>query len=250
MRAAAFLVALLVVPQCLAQTDTHAGMDRMVSPAKVASGTPTPAHVQGGSANATTASSISLTLTAVGSGNTLCFYVFDASGTSTPGTLTDNKTGNTYTSTVTPATILGGFGYVFVAANVINAPTSFTYTTTEGVSSNVSIIGDEFSGTATSSVTDGSAIASVFAGSGTNGVITGSFTTAVNGDMVWGASISFTATLLPGTSTLTYSASVANATFLLYSEYAIQTTAGSGTKTSFTPSVSTNAQIVGVGLKP
>lgn len=210
-----------------------------------------PTHVQGHSANLQgTPTSIPVTVSAVGAGDTVCVYVFDASGTSSPGTLTDNKTGNTYTSSATPATIFGGFGYVFVGANIQNAPTQLTYTTTEGASSNLSIIMDEFAGTATTSVVDGHVITSNFSVSGTNGNVTGNFTTTVNGDMVWGATISFTATMTAGTSSLTYTGSVADATNLLYSEYGVQTTASASTKSAFTPSVSTNAQVAGVGLKP
>lgn len=128
------------------------------------------AHVQSGGA---TAASFSFGST-IGSGHTVCALVY-ANGVTGAVTLTDDKS-NSYTQVTSIAP--GGTGvWVFFAANLTNGPKTLT-ATSSGATFNI-VAGDEFSGV--SNQPDG-----YNAAGGAPVASTGTWTTAVNGDLVWG----------------------------------------------------------------
>jgi hypothetical protein len=132
-------------------------------------------------------SSISATVTAVGSGNLVCGFVETQSQVTTDLTSVTDNAGNTYTI-VDNVARGGGFNGClasFYLANITNAPTSITATL--GTANACEIMVSEYSGVATTSPLDGHAMQ--FQGSpgtGANGVTSGNITTTINGDLIFG----------------------------------------------------------------
>jgi len=206
-------------------------------------------RVQGGHGNsgASSVSSVSGTAAATfGSGNAVVGVVSYNSAVAV-SSVTDDK-GNTYnleTSILDSGNSQRAIA--FSLGNITNGPKTIT-ANMAGATNALSIAFDEYSGiSAVSDPRDGSAHGGQTQptpGTGSNGVLSGTFTTTANGDLVVGlyaGTAGQNATITAGTTTLTYTNGTNdNGTpndAELQTEWAVQTTAASGTQTSFTQSV-------------
>jgi|SRR5882724_2910575 len=192
-----------------------------------------------GTTGAASATTIAATVSAVGSGNVICGLVsWDDIGPSLTS-VTDNQ-GNTYNLETTILNVGDGQrNAAFSRTNITNAPTVITANFSATVDFRAIFV-DEFSGGSTASTDerDGTAHGGQYQaspGTGTDAVTSGSFTTAVNGDLLWGGSSTQSViTLTIGTS---FSAGgSAGGGPVCATEYRVQTTAGSGTAATFTES--------------
>lgn len=213
------------------------------------SGHPMMVNFDGGTGNTTGIVTLGA---AVGNGNTLVggFGGNTSAAAMTIISVTDDK-GNSYnTESVVGATTVA-FMSAFSLSNITNGPSIITIVVTSTGSTPVSLgcVIDEFSGTATASTDErdvhgGQDQASP--GTGTNGVTSGPFTTTVNGDLLYNATMNHNffgnATLTPGTTTnASYSAGVTSAfsafsNLQLNSAWAVQSADGSGTAATWTQS--------------
>jgi hypothetical protein len=224
----------------------------------------TVSFVQGKGANggAASAGTIAVTLTAaVTSGNAICGMVgHDSAATLT--SVTDDKS-NTYNlETSVVDTTNSERVTAFSLGNITNGPSTITANISSSVGAR-SLIADEFSGIlAASNPRDSTAHGGLWnssPGTGANGVTSGTFTTATNGDLLYGATANDsgddTGTLTAGTTsgsfalTGTSSLTSSNACSMLKSEWCAQTTAGAGTAATFTQSVNVSRVTFLVALK-
>jgi hypothetical protein len=198
------------------------------------------ARVQGNSGySAGNASTIAVTISAVASGNCICGCVaWDLSSGANLSSVTDNQ-GNSYNldtaiNDTTNDSRLQGFS----RTNITNGPATITATFSVACLFR-KIIVDEFSGAsvASSDERDGSAHGGQFQtspGTGANAVTSGTFTTATNGDLLYGIGMSSVSTTACSNGT-SFSTGTQNTTdYCLQTEYRIQATAASGTAATFT----------------
>jgi hypothetical protein len=211
-------------------------------------------RVQGGAnySGAAAAASISVTLSAVGSGNALCGVLgWDIAGGVTLTSVTDDK-GNTYNL----ESVVQDTGYseqfcAFSRTNITNAPTIITVNFSGSVDFRFLLV-DEFSGGSTASSDERDATAhggqiQLAPGTGTDAVTSGTFTTTQNGDLIWGATVD-TNTDTVGTGFTT--GTTENTDFSKQTEYRTQATAGAGTAATFTASLDDHHITYMIALKP
>ena len=167
-----------------------------------------------------------------------CIGAMDNAGTPTISTATDDKS-NTYNQqAIIRDTTNGQAAFAISLGNITNGPITITVTLGTGQSAR-SMVCDEWnwSGGATAAdprdVPTGQVQASP--GTGTDGVTSGDTTTTVNGDLLVGLTMGYTATVSSGTG-FTPATSIVSGTLYasLYSEYMVQTTAGGSTHATFT----------------
>lgn len=188
------------------------------------------AHVQSGAAGqGASAASISVTISAVGSGNLLAGAAFLGTTLVSDFTsITDNQ-GNTYTIVdkqlgVSVHRVL----VTFYCANVTNAPTIIT-ANFANTPVDIGIFVEEYSGVATSSPLDGHAIQAVNGpGLGTDAVSSGSITTTLGGDLIYGvgADLNGSATLVQGTGFTSRTLNDSTTSAFITTEDLIQVSAG------------------------
>lgn len=213
--------------------------------------------VQGGQ-NYVQASSttIAVTISAVGSGNAICGVVsWDGAGTTTLTSVTDDK-GNTYNlETTIKDTTNNQYLSAFSRTNITNAPTTITATLIASEAFH-GIIVDEFSGGSTASTDerDGTAHGGQFQnapGTGADAITSGTFTTATNGDLLYGGCMAggTTTNASNGTSFST-GTSMVSPDYSMQSEYRTQATAGAGTAATLTQAVGTQRVTFLIAIKP
>jgi hypothetical protein len=135
-----------------------------------------------------TATTVALTVTAVGNNNLIVGIV--ENGLNTPATCTgvsDDK-GNTYTLIDAKSNSTdGAAAVVFYKEGITNAPTVITATFSAAVWFRRMAV-SEYSGIATSSAIDGhtGALRQPPGAAGANNILSGSITTTVGGDLIWG----------------------------------------------------------------
>lgn len=205
------------------------------------------------SSGATTATTVSATVSAVGSGNCICGLVsWDHTAGITLNSITDNQ-GNTYNleTALFQVTDLQNF-CAFSRTNITNAPTVITANFSSSVDFR-GIIVDEFSGASTASSDERDAHGGQFQSgpsTATDAVTSGPFTTTVNGDLLYGAAgnMLVATALSPGTS-FTGSANLAT-DWRARTEFRTQATAGSGTAATFTQGNTTETCTFLIAIKP
>jgi hypothetical protein len=194
--------------------------------------------VAGSNSGSTPVSSASVTLSAVGSGGSICGVVDWGGGNGTLSasltSVTDDK-GNNYHLEPTPLLNVTDDQYYigFSLTNITNAPTVLTanFSDSDGFRG---IAAEEFSGGSTASTDERDVHTGQYQsspGTGTDAITSGSVTTTVDGDLLWGA-VGFPVgnSLSPGTGFT--SGFTGNGG--INSEYRVQTTAGAGTAATFT----------------
>lgn len=203
-------------------------------------------RVQGNAADSGNNSfaSISVTISAVGSGNAVCGLVaWDNAGSPTLTSVTDDK-GNTYNLETTKLDTANAENMAaFSRTNITNAPVTITANFSTGCVFR-KIIVDEFSGgsTASSDERDGAAHGGQFQnapGTGTDAITSGTFTTTVNGDLLYGACVGANTTAVASNGTSFSTGTQNTSSYAGQSEYRVQATAGSGTAATFTQAVDT-----------
>lgn len=147
------------------------------------------AYSGGFSNNATAATTIAVTVSAVPTGSTICVGVlFNTSGVSTSYSCADNA-GNSYVPgpTLLNPSSTGQDLATFVCKSVTGSPTVITVTQAGGSpSAYSSITVDCFSGVLATTIIDGSAAQyQATPGTGTNAVTSGNLTVANTGDLIW-----------------------------------------------------------------
>jgi hypothetical protein len=214
-------------------------------------------RVQGASANSgsASASTVAVTISAVASGNAV-LGVVSWVGAGTLTSVTDDK-GNTYnkeTSVLDTTDALNSAA--FSRTNITNAPTVITANFSAGVTFR-QILVDEFSGGSTASTDerDGAAHGGQFQanpGTAANGITSGTFTTATNGDLIWGACVDGAGTLALATNGTSFSTGTQfNATdYASQTEFRTQATAGAGTAATFTQAADVPRTTFMVAIKP
>lgn len=178
------------------------------------------------------ASTVAVTLSAIGSGNLVIGQIEYANDGATILSVVDNQSNNYVVyNTVLDATSTWTTSS-FYLSNITNAPTTITVTTSIVVQF-LKIMADEFSGTST--VVDprdgftGQSQNNV--GTGANAATSGSITTTANGELIYGSMVT------PGGDPTTigtgFTAAIANTTIVARSntEYLIQAAAGSTAST-------------------
>jgi hypothetical protein len=216
------------------------------------------ARVQGNSNNAGSGSSttVAVTISAVGSGNTICGVVSWVTSAATLNSVTDDK-GNTYNRETTALDTSDGLSTAaFSRTNITNAPVTITATWSIGVTFR-QILVDEFSGASTASTDerDGTAHGGQFQanpGTAANGITSGTFTTSTNGDLIWGATVDGAGTLALATNGTSFSTGTQfNATdYASQTEFRTQATAGSGTAATFTQAADVPRTTFMISIKP
>lgn len=220
------------------------------------------ARVQGNSAvddSATT--TMSVTISAVGSGNFICGGVTFDGGGPTLTSVTDDK-GNTYNAETTVIDTLNGQAFApFSRNNITNGPVTITANFSSPVSFK-KILVDEFSGGSTASTDerDGSAHGGQFQilpGTATDGITSGTFTTATNGDLLYGIALGALATgfgtpvlASNGTGFSTGTQDATDGGNFVQSEFRTQATAGSGTAATFTQAANDPRVTFLIAIKP
>lgn len=212
-------------------------------------------HVQGNAAGAAgPAASIGVTLgAAVGSGNLVVGWCSWGSATLTVLTSVTDDKGNTYTISAKQADAANtqSVGFFFLG-NITNGPTVFTANFSPN--QNFLQIGvDEYSGVlAAADPSDSHAIsAAVQTGSvAADFLSSGNFTTAVNGDLIWGATVD-TSTVALATGGTGYTRRTTNTSQCdSASEDKTQATAGSVAATFTAGAVGGRYMTYGAGFKP
>lgn len=195
------------------------------------------ARVQGGSTGPLGFStSVALTLPApVGVGNCLCgLLTWD---TGTVASLTDNK-GNTYNLEATSTDSNGVHVAAFSRTNITNGPQTLTATFSTSAAGRM-LAADEFSGTSTASSDerDGTAHGGLSQSTGTSatdGTASGPFTTAKDGDLIYGACETTETTTFCSPGTGFTGGITNNVNCTIQTEYRVQPLASSGTQATFT----------------
>lgn len=214
------------------------------------------ARIQGGSNySAPGAASIAATISAVGSGNCILGSVTYDGNASGLASVTDDK-GNTYhLETAILDGLAGQSSCAFSLTNITNGPTVITANFSPSTSFH-GILVDEFSGTSTASTDerDGTAHGGQYQATpstATDGVSSGIFTTATNGDLLWGSTMSGDSPTAAsnGTSFSTGTA-ITSSDVALQSEFRTQTTAGSGTAATFTDATGVDRVNYLIAIKP
>lgn len=211
-------------------------------------------RVQGNAAGAAgPAATVAVTLgAAVGSGNSLCGWVSWGSNTLTTLTSVTDDKGNTYTiSDKFPDNANVQSGAMFFLGNITNGPTIITAHFSPNQNF-LQIGADEYSGVlAATNPSDGHSVcAAVQTGStATDFLSSGSFTTAVNGDLIYGVTMdTFNATLATaGTGYTQRQTSTAQSDTT--SEDKVQSTAGSVAATFTTSSAGGRYITLAVAIK-
>jgi hypothetical protein len=203
-------------------------------------------RVQGGVHNngASSSTTCAVTVSAVGSGHTICGLV-SWDNTTNPGatvSVSDDK-GNTYNvETISTDTTNNQKTTAFSLTNITNAPTVFT-ATLSAANAFCSILVEEFSGVsrASSDERDGAAHGGQFQnspGTGTDGITSGTFTTNTNGDLLWGCCTdNVLSPALASNGTGFSTGTQDSVDYTKQSEFKTQPTAGSGTAATFTQAV-------------
>lgn len=214
------------------------------------------ARVQGNSGyNSATGSSIAVTISAVGSGNAICgFASWDTGTANAVCTSVDDDKGNTYNLETAVDDSPTGRVVAFSRTNITNAPTVIT------AHFNLSpdfraILVDEFSGgsTASSDERDGTAhggLHQASPGTGTDAITSGTFTTAVNGDLLWGCSEGGNTTAVASNGTSFSTGTQHTTDYAKQTEFRTQATAGAGTAATFTQGTDTNRITFLIAIKP
>lgn len=194
---------------------------------------PSKAFVQGNihQNGAVSSTTVAVALAApVGAGNSLCV----ALGVGNDGTdivsATDDK-GNTYT--LVGQTISGTAYtlYVLYAIGLVNSPQTVTITMNNAELFATGIV-DEFSGL--SSFDNSSFLRQVNPGPGTDATTSGTYTTAGNGELLWGVGISTVAGLGIATGTGFTVGGTNNVAGTFTTEYQVQAAASASTAATFT----------------
>jgi hypothetical protein len=203
-------------------------------------------RVQGGVHNngASSSTTCAVTVSAVGSGHTICGLV-SWDNTTNPGatvSVSDDK-GNTYNvEAISTDTTNNQKTTAFSLTNITNAPTVFT-ATLSAANAFCSILVEEFSGVsrASSDERDGAAHGGQFQnspGTGTDGITSGTFTTNTNGDLLWGCCTdNVLSPALASNGTGFSTGTQDSVDYTKQSEFKTQPTAGSGTAATFTQAV-------------
>lgn len=209
------------------------------------------------STGASSGTSVSVTVSAVGSGNAICGIVsWDETPNVSLTSVTDNQ-GNTYNleSTITNANDAEKY-CAFSRTNITGGPTVITANFSGSIDYR-SILIDEFSGgsTASSDERDGSAHGGQYQsnpGTAANAITSGTFTTTTDGDLIWGGCGSQLPFGLPGVGTGFTRGGFSNTDLIASSEYRTQTTAASGTAATASASGGASGSTVMfmIALKP
>lgn len=212
------------------------------------------AKVQSNSNSAASGTSITVTLSAVGSGNAVCGCV----GFSSAETIVSVKDNNNNDLNVETEITDTGNTQKFAAfskTNITNAPTSITVTFNANCSF-LEIIAEEFSGGSTASIDerDGAAHGGQFQttpGTGTDAITSGTFTTTVNGDLLYGAVMNANnATLRTKGTNFTDGTNNTGQSYVIQTEYREQATAGASTAATFTQAAGVSNVTFLIALKP
>ncbi|HMH95641.1 MAG TPA: hypothetical protein VK577_03560 [Bradyrhizobium sp.] len=211
-------------------------------------------RVQGNAAGAGSGASLGVTLgAAVGSGNSVCGWVsWGQNGTTNLSSVTDDK-GNTYTISDRLADAVNAqAGAMFFLGNITNAPTVITANFSPSQSF-LQIGADEYSGVlAATNSSDGHHVAAaVQTGStATDFLSSGNFTTAVNGDLIYGVTIDTSNATLASTGT-GYTQRQTNINQVdTTSEDKVQSTAGSVAATFTTSNAGSRYITFAVAIQP
>lgn len=213
-------------------------------------------RVQGNSAGGTASNgNVAVTISAVASGNAVCGVVsWDNGGGVTLSSVADDK-GNTYNvETTVLDTTNGQKAAAFSRTNITNAPVTITATFSAGAGFR-SIAVDEFSGVSAASTDerDGTTHGGQFQnspGTGANGITSGTFTTATNGDLVWGGSVGSGGGVLASNGTgFSTGTQASGLDPRVQTEYLTQSTAGAGTAATFTQAANTQRITFMIALK-
>lgn len=207
-------------------------------------------HVQGGgSFNSSSSSTWSTTLSPVGSGNALCIAVGYVNGTADTISIADGHS-NTYTQ-VDQSSQSGFQWTTFYAINVTGSPTVITVTDSTSPRSFNGMVVDEYTGVATSSALDGHAInPQTNAATSTDAVTSGSITTGTSGDLICSMVVTTAGGISANGTGFTAATSDAAGAGVFWSEYQVQSSAGSIAGT-WSTSAGTNGFVTGViALKP
>lgn len=206
-----------------------------------------------GNVNATT---IAVTISAVGSGNDVCGIVsWDLAGSVALNSVTDDK-GNAYNREIAiDDTTNNQRSCAFSRTNITNVPVTITANFASSIGFR-GIIVDEFSGGSTASTDerDGTAHGGQFQnapGTGTDAITSGTFTTATNGCLLYGACMGGgTVTNASNGTSFSTGTSMVSSDYSMQSEYRTQVTAGSGTAATLTQAVASQRVTFLIALKP
>jgi hypothetical protein len=175
-----------------------------------------------------TNSSISLTLSPIGSGNAVLIWFY--SNTTLAATpITDDK-GNTYNNaaTATAQTYSGVVSNAYWLTNVTNGPSTFTLNFSASVGNYSSLSVEEFSGIGTASDGNTGCVAANYPGNYLSGPGS-SITTTVAGDLIWMGDASpfgSLGTVTAGTQ-ISFTMGINDNSNQMYSEWGVQSSAGS-----------------------
>ena len=203
----------------------------------------------------TAATTVALTIPAVGNNNLIVGMVVYGGGTGSP-TVADDK-GNTYTvidvkNDATDAVTAA----VFYKEGITNAPTVITATFINNWFRRLTV--SEYSGIATTSAIDGhiGALRQPPPAAGANNIVSGNITTTFDGDLIYGGvidnpgsgTVSYTAGTSPIAFTQRVNSSAGGVVLSLVAEDFRQTTAGT-IQTTFGQSATTNCMVWAVAFK-
>lgn len=193
---------------------------------------------------------------AVGSSNAVLGLVsWDNTGGNSLTSVTDDK-GNTYNlETLVVDTINNQRNQAFSRTNITNAPITVTANFAASIGF-AAILADEFSGASVASTDerDGSAHGGqtqAAPGTGADAITSGTFTTATDGNLLYGAVMVGNGLTPPSSGTgFSTGISASLTDYAVASEYRTQTTAGSGTAATFTQAANKDNTTFLISLKP
>lgn len=206
------------------------------------------------STGASSGTSVSVTVSAVGSGNAICGIVSWDNGSVNLTSVTDNQ-GNSYNLETTILNANDAENYcAFSRTNITGGPTVITANFSGSIDYR-SILIDEFSGGSTASSDERDIHGGQYQsnpGTGANAITSGTFTTTVDGDLLWGGCGSQLPFGLPSVGTGFTRGGFSNTDLIASSEYRTQTTAASGTAATATASGGASGSTVMflIALKP
>lgn len=206
------------------------------------------------STGAASGTSVSVTVSAVGSGNAICGIISWDNGSVDLTSVTDNQ-GNSYNLETTILNVNDAEKYcAFSRTNITGGPTVITANFSGSIDYR-SILIDEFSGGSTASSDERDVHGGQYQsnpGTGSNAITSGTFTTTVDGDLLWGGCGSQLPFGLPSVGTGFTRGGFSNTDLIASSEYRTQTTAASGTAATATASGGASGSTVMflIALKP
>jgi hypothetical protein len=204
---------------------------------------------------ATGATSLSVTLSAVPTGYTLCVSVlFNQTGPSY--TCTDNASGGSNTYITAAPSLINTAGtdmLSWLCKSVAGNPTVVTVAQSGGITSTYdSLAVDCFSGVASSTLIDGSNSQYQAApGGGTNAISSGTFTVGHSGDLLYSAGVSDNAGVVVGTGfTAGLQATIGSNTGYMWTEYNLSVASGSKAGTWTDSAAPADAFTLAFALQP